>query len=98
MRANHRGSTGTSHYLFFVCLYLATVMDLYSRRIVGWAMAVRQDETLVEQALPITLTHRKPPGGLLHYSDRGCHYTNQAYQEFLKGHGIRVNMSRKGHC
>jgi putative transposase len=79
-------------------MYLAAVMDLYSRRIVGWAMAARQDETLVEQALAMAVTHRKPHAGLLHHSDRGCQYTSHAYQAFLNGHGIRVSMSRKGNC
>lgn len=79
-------------------MYLAAVMDLFSRRIVGWAMAARQDETLVEQALAMAVTHRKPEAGLLHHSDRGCQYTSQAYQAFLKDHGIRVSMSRKGNC
>src|SRR5258707_15274047 len=65
-------------------MYLAAVLDLSSRRIVGWAMAAKQDETLVEQALAMALTHRKPEAGLLHHSDRGCQYTSQAYQTFLK--------------
>lgn len=79
-------------------MYLAAVMDLYSRRIVGWAMGAHQDETLVEQALAMAVTHRKPPEGLLHHSDRGCQYTSHAYQAFLKDHGIHVSMSRKGNC
>jgi putative transposase len=79
-------------------MYLAAVMDLYSRRIVGWAMSGKQDEALVEQALAMAVTHRKPPEGLLHHSDRGCQYTSQAYQAFLKEHGMRVSMSRKGNC
>lgn len=79
-------------------MYLAAVLDLYSRRIVGWAMAARQDETLVEQALAMAVTHRKPEAGLLHYSDRGCQYTSHAYQAYLQNHGIRVSMSRKGNC
>lgn len=79
-------------------MYLAAVMDLYSRRIVGWAMAAKPDEHLVEQALAMAVTHRKPEAGLLHHSDRGCQYTSQAYQTFLKDHEIRVSMSRKGNC
>lgn len=79
-------------------MYLAAVMDLYSRRIVGWAMADSQDEALVERALAMAVTHRKPGEGLLHHSDRGCQYTSQAYQAFLKDHSIRVSMSRKGNC
>jgi putative transposase len=79
-------------------IYLAAVLDLYSRRIVGWAMAARQDATLVEQALAMAVTHRQPEAGLLHHSDRGCQYTSQVYQTFLKDHGLRVSMSRKGNC
>jgi putative transposase len=79
-------------------MYLAAVMDLYSRRIVGWAMAGRQDEMLVERALAMAVTHRRPRAGLLHHSDRGCQYTSHAYQTFLHDHGIRVSMSRKGNC
>jgi putative transposase len=77
-------------------MYLAAVLDLYSRRIVGWAMAATQDETLVEQAMAVQ--HRQPPAGLLHHSDRGCQYTSHAYQAFLKDQGIRVSMSRRGNC
>jgi transposase InsO family protein len=79
-------------------LYLAAVMDLYSRRIVGWAMAATFDAALVEQALSMAVTHRKPPQGLLHHSDRGCQYTSHAYQDFLKDHGMCVSVSRKGNC
>jgi putative transposase len=79
-------------------MYLAAVLDLSSRRIVGWAMASTQDESLVEHAMAMALTHRMPPEGLLHHSDRGCQYTSHAYQTFLKNQGIRVSMSRKGNC
>jgi len=79
-------------------LYLAVVLDLFSRRIVGWAMAATFDEQLVERALSMALTQRKPTAGLLHHSDRGCQYTSEAYQRFLKTHGIQVSMSRKGNC
>jgi len=79
-------------------LYLAVVLDLFSRRVVGWAMAATFDEKLVEQALSMALTQRKPAAGLLHHSDRGCQYTSEAYPSFLKKHGIQVSMSRKGNC
>lgn len=79
-------------------LYLAVVLDLFSRRIVGWAMDATFDETLVEQALSMALTQRKPDAGLLHHSDRGRQYTSEAYQTFLATHGITVSMSRKGNC
>jgi transposase InsO family protein len=54
--------------------------------------------SLVEQALSMALTRRKPGAGLLHHSDRGCQYTSEAYQSFLKQHDIQVSMSRKGNC
>ncbi|GHO58222.1 transposase [Ktedonobacter robiniae] len=79
-------------------MYLAVVLDLFSRRIVGWAMKGRQDEVLVEQAVAMAVKHRKPAAGLLHHSDLGCQYTSQAYQAFLKDHDILVSMSRKGNC
>ena len=98
-RPNEKGVTDvTSIATGTGWMYLAAVMDLYSRRIVGWAMAAKQDETLVEQAMAMALTHRRPPEGLLPHSDRGCQYTSYAYQAFLKKHGIRVSMSRKGNC
>jgi putative transposase len=79
-------------------LYLAAVLDLHSRRVVGWAMAAKQDEELVHRALVMAVTHRKPEAGLLHHSDRGCQYTSQAYQAYLKDLEICVSMSRKGNC
>jgi transposase InsO family protein len=79
-------------------MYLAVVLDLFSRRVVGWAMSGRQDEVFVEQAIAMAVIHRKPGGGLLHHSDRGCQYTSQAYQTFLKDRDIQVSMSRKGNC
>ena len=57
-------------------------------------MAATFDETLIEQALAMALTGRKPEAGVLHHSDRGCQYTSEAYQRFLKDHGIQVSMSR----
>jgi transposase InsO family protein len=79
-------------------LYLAAVLDLFSRAIVGWAMSAIADEPLVEQALNMALSHRRPEGNLLHHSDRGCQYTSQGYQALLVSHGIQVSMSRKGNC
>ena len=79
-------------------LYLAVVLDLFSRRGVGWAMAASQDERLVENALSMALQYRRPQAGLLHHSDRGCQYTSQQYQEVLARFGIKVSMSRRGNC
>lgn len=79
-------------------LYLAAVLDLFSRRVVGWAMAASADATLVEMALRMALLQRRPQAGLLHHTDRGCHYTSHAYQALLADVGITVSMSRKGNC
>ncbi len=64
-------------------LYLAVVLDLFSRRVVGWSMAATQDACLVVQALEMALARRRPAAGLLHHSDRGSTYTSQSYQALL---------------
>jgi putative transposase len=79
-------------------LYFAAVLDLFSRAIVGWAMATVQDERLVEQAFRMAWLHRAPQAGLLHHSDRGSQYTSQEYQQLLAAAGISVSMSRRGNC
>jgi putative transposase len=79
-------------------LYLAVVLDLFSRRIVGWAMAATEDEELVELALRMALARRQPPSGLLHHSDRGSEYTSNDYQALLAQEGIQVSMSRTANC
>ena len=79
-------------------LYLAAILDVYSRFIVGWAMSSSRDTTLVEDALTMAMRRRHPDGGLLHHSDRGSQYTSADYQEQLAHGGIVVSMSRKGNC
>ncbi len=79
-------------------LYLAGVLDLFSRSLVGWALSARPDERLVHHALHMALLRRNPPQGLLHHSDRGSQYTSSAYQELLAHRGIVVSMSRTGNC
>jgi putative transposase len=79
-------------------LYLATVMDLYSRRIVGWAMSARLDRVLVLEALTAALRDRQPAPGLLHHSDRGSQYASADYQARLAHHGLVPSMSRTGNC
>jgi|SRR5579859_6045474 len=79
-------------------LYLAVILDLYSRIVVGWSMSSHCDEALVENALLMALTRRRPKAGLLHHSDRGCQYTSRAYRQRLEHSQIRVSMSRKGNC
>lgn len=79
-------------------LYLAVVLDLYSRRIVGWAMRDNLERHLVIAALQMALQRRQPSSGLLHHSDRGSQYASDDYQALLTQHQIRCSMSRKGNC
>ena len=79
-------------------LYLAVILDLYSRRVIGWAMGHRLTVDLAERALIMALTNRRPRAGLLHHSDRGSQYAATSYQQLLATHGVTVSMSRKGNC
>ena len=79
-------------------LYLATVLDLFSRKVVGWAMSEQMDTALVETALRMAVQGRQPTAGLLHHSDQGSQYTSMAYQISLLSANIQVSMSRVGNC
>ena len=79
-------------------LYLAGVVDLYSRMVVGWSISSRIDEQLAQDALKHALARRRPSKGLLHHSDRGSQYAANGYQKLLKDHGMICSMSRKGDC
>ena len=79
-------------------LYLAVVLDLFSRRIVGWAMSKRITSNLVMAALKMAVEQRKPEAGLLHHPDRGSQYTGKPYQRLLAANKMRVSMSGKGDC
>ncbi|MFO0860600.1 MAG: IS3 family transposase [Phycisphaerales bacterium] len=79
-------------------LYLAGVMDLFSRRIVGWSMDDTMTTKLVENALSNALSSRKPSLPLLHHSDRGVQYTGAGCRELLASNGIQASMSRTGDC
>ncbi len=79
-------------------LYLAVLLDLYSRAVVGWAMGDRLMGELTQQALQMALQRRQPNPGLLHHSDRGSQYAAIAYQQALTVAGITASMSRKGNC
>ena len=79
-------------------LYLATVMDLCSRKIVGWAMASHMKTSLVLAALRMAVRTRRPKAGLIHHSDRGSVYTSKAYQDELTKYGMKCSMSAKGDC
>ena len=79
-------------------LYLACVLDLYSRLIVGWAMSERNDRHLVIAALGMAYFQRRPSRGLVHHSDRGSGYCSHDYQKQLKDYGMVCSMSGKGNC
>ena len=79
-------------------LYLAVVLDLFSRKVIGWATGTRLTVDLAGNALTMALWRRKPQPGLLHHSDRGSQYAATAYQQQLADHGIGCSMSRKGNC
>jgi len=80
-------------------LYLAVVLDLFSRRVVGWAMDSRLDtESLTLNALHMALRNRAPARGLIHHSDRGTQYTSADFRKVLDAHGIVCSMSRRGNC
>ena len=79
-------------------LYLAVVLDLYSRRVVGWAMRHTQDHGLVLDALAMAVGQRQPGPGLLHHSDRGRQYASTAYRAQLAQRGMQASMSRVGDC
>jgi len=80
------------------CLYLATVLDLYARKVVGWAMALSMPAKLVCDALNMATQQRQPSPGLIVHSDRGSQYASELYQEILTEHGFVCSMSRKGNC
>jgi len=79
-------------------LYLAAILDRYSRKIVGWAMSERSDTALVLKALAMALLHRRPPVSLLLHSDRGVQYASADYRRALSQAGLVASMSRKGNC
>jgi transposase InsO family protein len=79
-------------------LYLAVVLDLASRRVIGWAASLELGEPLTLAALRRALEHRRPAPGAVHHSDRGRQYASQAYQALLAAHGLTPSMSRVGNC
>jgi transposase InsO family protein len=77
-------------------VYLAAILDVYSRRIVGWALSRSLEAVVVIDALTMALKARKPPPGLIHHSDRGVQYACHEYTTLLESHGFQISMSRKG--
>ncbi|MCP3851741.1 MAG: DDE-type integrase/transposase/recombinase [Gammaproteobacteria bacterium] len=79
-------------------LYLAIVIDLYSRRVVGSCLDKRMTTSLVKRALIMAYNQHNPPKGLIHHSDRGSQYASHEYQKLLKQYNMVPSMSRKGNC
>jgi putative transposase len=79
-------------------LYLAVVLDLYSRRVVGWSMGTRIDTQLILEAFKMAIARRRPPQGLLFHSDRGSQYASRSFRKVAARWGIKQSMSRKGNC
>lgn len=79
-------------------IYLAAVLDIRTRLVVGWSLADHMEASLVGDALCLALAWRRPAPGLIHHSDRGSQYASTYFQELLKAHGIDCSMSRKGDC
>ena len=79
-------------------LYLAVIIDLFSRQVIGWAMSERMTADLVCDALPMAIFKRKCPKGVIVHSDRGSQYCSHAYRELLQQHQLHGSMSAKGNC
>ena len=79
-------------------LYLAVLLDLYSRRVIGWAMSAKPDQHVVLEALTMAVTQRRVSPGLIHHTDQGAQYSSLAYRQRLTTLGMAPSMSRKGNC
>lgn len=79
-------------------LYLAVIIDLYSRRVIGWAVSDRMKRDLAIRALEMAINLRQPPHGCIHHTDRGSQYCSHDYQKILRKHHFQVSMSGKGNC
>jgi transposase InsO family protein len=79
-------------------MYLAVILDLFSRKVIGWATADNMETTLCLKALEMALANRRITGDLIHHSDRGSQYASKAYTDALKAAGIKISMSKKGDC
>ena len=79
-------------------LYLAVILDLHSRRVIGWAVSNRMKRDLAIRALNMAIAFRQPPKGCIHHTDRGSQYCSHDYQKILRKHDFKVSMSGKGNC
>jgi putative transposase len=99
-RPNQRWVGDTSEFLVGsgTKLFVAAILDLYSRYVVGWAVSAVNDRHLTIKALEMAIKRRCPAAGLLHHSDQGCTYASEDYQRWLTTYGITCSMSRRGNC
>jgi len=99
-RPNERWVGDTTEFVIGTSgkLYLAAILDLFSRFVVGWAVSAVNDRHLTINALEMAMKRRRPGIGLLHHSDQGCTYASEAYQAILDVNGIVCSMSRRGNC
>jgi putative transposase len=99
-RPNQRWVGDTTEFVIGTSgkLYLAAILDLFSRFVVGWAVSAVNDRHLTIKALEMALKRRCPKAGLLHHSDQGCTYASEDYQAILDANGIVCSMSRRGNC
>lgn len=97
---NHRWVGDTTEFVIGESgkMYLAAILDLFSRYIVGWAVSAINDRHLAIRALEAAIKRRCPDAGLLHHSDQGSPYASEDYQKILKAQGITCSMSRRGNC
>jgi len=79
-------------------LYLAVVIDLYARKVVGWATSVRPDSELTKKALGMAYESRGNPERVLFHSDQGCHYTSKSFRQLIWRYGMKQSLSRRGNC
>jgi len=79
-------------------VYLAAILDLYSRKVIGWAISKRIDQELCLEALKMAVADRRPPKGCIHHSDRGVQYASDAYRRYCRDSGLELSMSAKGYC
>ena len=79
-------------------VYLGVIIDLFSRRVVGWAISNRMKQDLALRALNMAIAIRRPPPGCIHHTDRGAQYCAHDYQKLLHQHGLKLSMSGKGNC
>jgi transposase InsO family protein len=98
MPSPHNDARGATSATWEGWAYLATVIDLASRKVVGWALADHMRTELVEDALSMAFTNRAPEGGVVFHSDRGCQYTSRDFADLARANGVVLSVGREGEC